>query len=250
MTPLKRNQTNSWLNAALLFALVSLPTACDLQPNRINNVAESFPKAEAKESDRNNATYADVQALVNMGAQVTGTPVMERASAYLIDEYRKAGYVTEVQTFDYQKFVDLGSNLTINGASIEGNALNGTIPRKVNAPIVAVPNVGRSDDFAQVNVKGAIAIGNPLGLDNTVTVGIISGTERSSRAFGVRDGGIGFIQTDAAINPGNSGGPLLNQRGQVIGINTAIIRGTQGLGFAIPINQAQQIANQLIAQAG
>jgi hypothetical protein len=68
MTPLKRNQTNSWLNAALLFALVSLPTACALQPNRTNNVAESFPKAEAKESDRNNATYADVQALVNMGA--------------------------------------------------------------------------------------------------------------------------------------------------------------------------------------
>ncbi|MGF1673558.1 MAG: trypsin-like peptidase domain-containing protein [Rivularia sp. (in: cyanobacteria)] len=93
----------------------------------------------------------------------------------------------------------------------------------------------------------AIAIGNPLGLDNTVTAGIISGTGRSSGVIGAADKRVRFIQTDAAINPGNSGGPLLNQRGQVVGINTAIIGSAQGLGFAIPINQAQQIASQLIA---
>ncbi|HEY9296244.1 MAG TPA: HhoA/HhoB/HtrA family serine endopeptidase [Phormidium sp.] len=94
----------------------------------------------------------------------------------------------------------------------------------------------------------AIAIGNPLGLDKTVTVGVISATDRSSSQVGVPDKRIGFIQTDAAINPGNSGGPLLNSRGEVIGINTAIIGGAQGLGFAIPINRAQQIAQQLIAK--
>lgn len=93
----------------------------------------------------------------------------------------------------------------------------------------------------------AIAIGNPLGLDNTVTVGIISGTGRSGSQVGVPDKRVNFIQTDAAINPGNSGGPLLNQRGEVIGMNTAIIQGAQGLGFAIPINRAQDIAQQLIA---
>jgi S1-C subfamily serine protease len=93
----------------------------------------------------------------------------------------------------------------------------------------------------------AIAIGNPLGLDNTVTAGIISGTGRSSGTIGAPDKRVSFIQTDAAINPGNSGGPLLNQEGQVIGMNTAIIGGAQGLGFAIPINQAQRVANQLIA---
>ena len=92
----------------------------------------------------------------------------------------------------------------------------------------------------------AIAIGNPLGLDNSVTVGIISATGRSSNDVGVPDKRVGFIQTDAAINPGNSGGPLLNKNGEVIGINTAIIDGAQGLGFAIPINNAQQIARQLI----
>jgi S1-C subfamily serine protease len=93
----------------------------------------------------------------------------------------------------------------------------------------------------------AIAIGNPLGLDNTVTAGIISGTGRTSSEIGAADKRVNFIQTDAAINPGNSGGPLLNAAGQVIGMNTAILRGTQGLGFAIPINTAQRIANQLIA---
>ncbi len=87
----------------------------------------------------------------------------------------------------------------------------------------------------------AIAIGNPLGLDNTVTSGIISAKGRT-----ISDQRIDFLQTDAAINPGNSGGPLLNSQGQVIGINTAIIQGAQGIGFAIPINTAKRIATQLI----
>jgi len=94
----------------------------------------------------------------------------------------------------------------------------------------------------------AIAIGNPLGLENTVTVGIISATGRSSSDVRVPDKRVDFIQTDAAINPGNSGGPLLNQRGEVIGMNTAIIGGAQGLGVAIPINTAQRIADQLVAK--
>ncbi len=91
----------------------------------------------------------------------------------------------------------------------------------------------------------AIAIGNPLGLDNTVTAGIISALGRRSGEIGV-DKRVNFIQTDAAINPGNSGGPLLNERGEVIGVNTAIIQGAQGLGFAIPIETAQRIAKQII----
>ena len=93
----------------------------------------------------------------------------------------------------------------------------------------------------------AIAIGNPLGLDNTVTVGIISATGRTSNQVGVPDKRVEFIQTDAAINPGNSGGPLLNARGEVIGMNTAIISGAQGLGFAIPMEAVQRISDQLVA---
>ncbi|HEY9862895.1 MAG TPA: HhoA/HhoB/HtrA family serine endopeptidase [Candidatus Obscuribacterales bacterium] len=108
-----------------------------------------------------------------------------------------------------------------------------------------LPSVKIGDSEALSPGEWAIAIGNPLGLDNSVTVGIISATGRSSSDVGVPDKRIGFIQTDAAINPGNSGGPLLNAKGEVIGMNTAIISGAQGLGFAIPINKAQQIAQQL-----
>ncbi len=91
----------------------------------------------------------------------------------------------------------------------------------------------------------AIAIGNPLGLDNTVTAGIISALGRTSSEVGIPDKRVQFIQTDAAINPGNSGGPLLNDRGEVIGMNTAIRRDAQGLGFAIPVETFQRIADQL-----
>ncbi len=94
----------------------------------------------------------------------------------------------------------------------------------------------------------AIAIGNPLGFDNSVTVGIISALDRPSAQVGVPDKRVRFIQTDAAINPGNSGGPLLNVRGEVIGLNTAIRADGQGLSFAIPIETAQRIAQQLFTE--
>ena len=108
-----------------------------------------------------------------------------------------------------------------------------------------LPTVEVGDDGVRPG-EWAIAIGNPLGLDNTVTAGIISATGRSSADIRIPDKQVNFIQTDAAINPGNSGGPLLNERGDVIGMNTAIIGGAQGLGFAIPIRTVQDVANQLL----
>jgi len=116
---------------------------------------------------------------------------------------------------------------------------------KIEATALPVAAIGNSDQL--LPGEWAIAIGNPLGLDNSVTAGIISATGRSSSDVGVPDKRIGFIQTDAAINPGNSGGPLLNASGEVIGMNTAIIQGAQGLGFAIPIKAAQQVAQELIS---
>lgn len=92
----------------------------------------------------------------------------------------------------------------------------------------------------------AIAIGNPLGLDNTVTAGIISAVGRSSGQIGATNKRVTFLQTDAAINPGNSGGPLLDAEGRVIGVNTAIFQRAQSVGFSIPINRAMEIAEQLI----
>ena len=89
----------------------------------------------------------------------------------------------------------------------------------------------------------AIAIGNPFGLDHTLTVGVISATGRSEVGIAAYEN---FIQTDASINPGNSGGPLLNIRGEVIGINTAIVAMGQGIGFAIPVNMARKVIDDLV----
>jgi S1-C subfamily serine protease len=109
-----------------------------------------------------------------------------------------------------------------------------------NLPIAPL---GNSD---QVDVGDwAIAVGNPLGLDNTVTLGIVSTLKRSSSSVGIPGKRLEFIQTDAAINPGNSGGPLVNQNGEVIGINTAIRADAMGIGFAIPINKAKEIKDRL-----
>ena len=138
-----------------------------------------------------------------------------------------------------------------DGSSYEGKVLGtdsftDVAVVKIEAEDLPTVSIGNAENLTPG--EWAIAIGNPLGLDNTVTVGIVSALGRSSSQVGVPDKRVRFIQTDAAINPGNSGGPLLNSQGEVIGINTAIRADAQGLGFAIPIETAQRIANQLFAK--
>src|ERR1043165_10191998 len=106
--------------------------------------------------------------------------------------------------------------------------------------------------YAQVGDSGTVrvgqwvlAVGNPFGLDRTVTLGVVSGIGRENMNLSKYEN---FIQTDASINPGNSGGPLFNLHGDVIGINTAIINFAQGIGFAIPSNMAKHVMEQLLAQ--
>ena len=105
--------------------------------------------------------------------------------------------------------------------------------------VLPAVKIGRSENLEIGD--WVVAIGNPFGLGHTVTAGIISAKGRSL-GLGAYDD---FIQTDAAINPGNSGGPLFNLNGEVIGVNTAIIAGGQGIGFAIPINTATNVVDQL-----
>ncbi|MFM8525589.1 MAG: trypsin-like peptidase domain-containing protein [Cyanobacteriota bacterium] len=108
-----------------------------------------------------------------------------------------------------------------------------------------VATLGNSDAL-QVG-DWAIAVGNPFGLDNTVTLGIVSSLNRNASKLGITDKRLELIQTDAAINPGNSGGPLLNADGEVVGINALVRSGPgAGLGFAIPINRARSVAQQLL----
>ena len=101
-------------------------------------------------------------------------------------------------------------------------------------------------DSSNVKVgQWVLAVGNPFGLERTVTLGVVSGIGRENVNLSRYEN---FIQTDASINPGNSGGPLFNLRGEVIGINTAIINFAQGIGFAIPSNMAKQVLKQLVAK--
>ncbi len=113
---------------------------------------------------------------------------------------------------------------------------------KVEAKDLPVLSMGTSTGLRPGDF--VIAIGNPLGYDHTVTLGIISAIGRTVTDV---NGNINFIQTDAAINPGNSGGPLLNLKGEVIGVNTAIRRDAQNIGFSIPVDVAKNVAQDLIA---
>jgi len=115
---------------------------------------------------------------------------------------------------------------------------------KVNAT-TDLPTVPFGDSSKVRVGQWVIAVGNPFALDRTVTLGVVSGLERDAVRLSRYEA---FIQTDASINPGNSGGPLFNIRGEVIGINTAIINYAQGIGFAIPSNMVQQVAGQLRAR--
>jgi S1-C subfamily serine protease len=121
---------------------------------------------------------------------------------------------------------------------------------KVDGTDLPSAPIGTSRDLSPGQL--AIAIGNPLGYENTVTTGIVSGLGRMINATDANQSSApetlrNLIQTDAAINPGNSGGPLVNSAGQVIGINTAVSTTAQGLGFAIPIDIAKPIMGQALA---
>jgi serine protease Do len=147
----------------------------------------------------------------------------------------------------------VGNARTVQVGLANGDLLEGTVlgmDPSIDIAVVRVPGqnlpsapIGNSDEV--VVGQTAIAIGNPLALDRTVTRGIVSALDRSPIANLDQ-----LIQTDAAINPGNSGGPLLDSRGSVIGINTAVLRGgggiAEGLGFAVPINLAADVAQQLL----
>jgi serine protease Do len=136
--------------------------------------------------------------------------------------------------------------VTVDGAKHKGRVLG--LDKKTDLAVLQLDGATRSfpfvalgdSDEAQVG-DWVIAVGSPFGLQATVTSGIISAKARQIGAGPYDE----FIQTDAAINPGNSGGPLLNMRGEVIGINTAIVRGGSGIGFAIPSNLARRVASEL-----
>ena len=164
--------------------------------------------------------------------------IIDGDKAYIITNHHVISGATEIKviTADQKEYVGrvLGSDHRSDLAVLQIDA-----SRKL--PEV---KMGNSDDL--MIGETVIAIGNPFGLSHTVTTGVVSALDRSVRTEEhiYRH----FIQTDASINPGNSGGPLLNIEGDLIGINTAIYQKAQGIGFAIPINKAKRVVQELIRE--
>lgn len=172
--------------------------------------------------------------------QGVGTGVIIDSRGYILTN---SHVVNDGQTEEVKILFNDGSK--IEGEVLWNDAVLDLAVVKVNKTNLPAADLGDSDDIVVGQV--AIAIGNPLGLafERTVTSGIISGLNRSINIdeFNSIEG---LMQTDASINPGNSGGPLLNSKGEVIGINTAKIRSAEGLGFAVPINIAKPIVDEFI----
>ncbi len=167
-------------------------------------------------------------------------PIKGAGSGFIIN---KEGYIFTnehvIRGADKIK-VTLKDGRTYDGKAIGSDSTLDLAVVKISAH--DLPTVSLGDSSILRPGETVIAIGNPYGFSNTVTAGIISATGRNLGDLGKKD----LIQTDAAINPGNSGGPLINIIGEVIGINVAIVAQAQGIGFAIPINEAKEIKDDLI----
>jgi serine protease Do len=173
----------------------------------------------------------------------TGTGFVVDKTGYILTNHHVVDQAAKINV----QFSD-GSSLPAKVVGSDEGTDLGLI--KVDADHPLTPAKFGNSDAAKVG-DWVLAIGSPFGFDHTVTSGIISAKGRDNSKFGVKDSFKGlqrFLQTDAAINPGNSGGPLVNMAGEVIGINTAIVSGTDsfaGLGFALPSNTAVKVYNQL-----
>src|SRR5204863_10077631 len=137
---------------------------------------------------------------------------------------------------------------TLDGRELEADVLGSDRDAdlavlKVDGKNLPARPLGRSGDL--MIGETVIAIGNPFGLSHTVTTGVVSALNRSLNTDGRTY--TDFIQTDASINPGNSGGPLLNIRGELIGVNTAIYGKAQGIGFAIPVDRVHRVMGDLVS---
>jgi len=168
-----------------------------------------------------------------------GTGFVFRSDGYILTNEHVVSGADEIKV----TFLD---GREFEGKVIGSDTLTDIAVVKIEAQ--GLPTISLGDSDAARVGEWIIAIGNPYGLSHTVTVGVLSAKGRPIAAGDSGQEYENFLQTDAAINPGNSGGPLLNLEGEAIGINTAILPYAQGIGFAIPINMAKSILDQLITE--
>lgn len=234
---------------ATLESRVPTPAQSQLQTQQLTGIKTS--SATQITTDVTDAVEKAAPAVVTVVGDLGGRPVS--GSGIFISE---KGYVLTNNhvVADTSRVVVLLSDGTQLPAKVAGTDLYADLAvLQTEGKVPAVAVLGNSDILKPGET--VIAIGSPLGdFVNTVTVGVVSATGRSietDRGFSLE----GLIQTDAAINQGNSGGPLINLVGEVVGINTLVVRGSQiggavaeGLGFAIPMNVAKEVSTQIIAK--
>ena len=198
------------------------------------NIADQVTPTVVNISPKNGKGPSKHRRNPNAPPSNTGSGVIIDSEGYIITNNHVVGEATKVEVRLSNKDKYIG---TVVGKDPDTDLALIKIDSKKKFP--AAP----WGDSEKIKVgQWAMAVGNPFGLDRTVTIGVISGVGREGVNLARYEN---FIQTDASINPGNSGGPLFNLKGEVIGINTAIINFAQGIGFAIPSNMAKRVTTQL-----
>jgi serine protease Do len=228
--------TDAWTNAAV----AQTPQASRRTP--VVAVVEKVAPAVVNISAE--STVREVDPFFGMFGLGSERPSQSLGSGFIVD--RNGIVVTNAHV------IEGASRITVtllDGRELEADVLGSDRDAdiavlKVKASNLPAIPLGRSSDL--MTGEAVLAIGNPFGLSNTVTTGVLSAqgrtvpSERGERLF------TDFLQIDASINPGNSGGPLVNIAGDVIGINTAIIQGATGIGFAIPADRARRVVDDLL----
>ena len=241
------------LSTIIFFALTSfswsatvLPEVNDVIPDIVDRVSQSVVNVDTSKTITVTSPFAPFAPFFDQMPEQfqreiprrgIGTGFIFREDGYILTNNHVIEGADEIKVtfFDGREFT---------GKVIGADPLTDIAIVKVEAENLPTLSLGDSD-AARVG-EFVVAIGNPYGLSHTVTMGVLSAKGRAVPSGDTGQEYENFLQTDAAINPGNSGGPLLNLDGEVIGINTAIIPFAQGVGFAIPINMAKSILEQLI----
>jgi len=217
---------------------------------------------ETKAAVVNVSTYEKVKERVNPFSGYTGDPYFDRFfNDFKEPRYENksirtslgSGVIIDKNGYLITNWHVVQNSSTIKVATLDEKEYDALIIGSDPKSDLAILKIKSSQPFPCVTIgdsdnlligETVIAIGNPFGLSNTVTTGVVSALHRSIKKDDEQYEN--FIQTDASINPGNSGGPLLNIKGELIGINTAIYGEAQGIGFAIPVNTAKRIVNDLL----
>lgn len=242
-----------FLNYTLQLNASTLPKV-QLDSNTIADIAEALSKSVVNIDTSRKMTETEVKKktfdfggielqipeIIPQPETGTGSGIIIKPNGYILTNYHVVKGADKIT-------VTLKNEKKYDGKLISHDSYSDIAIIKIDENNLSAATFGNSKTLRPG--EWVIAIGSPLGLEHTVTVGIISALSRHvGVTFGAAQGAFKYIQTDAAINPGNSGGPLVNLQGEVIGINTFIIgRNAQNLNFAIPADYAKKIADDLIA---